>query len=145
MFRSGTYWACVAQIAVNMTSGVFKVEKITVAVDPGIVINPAQLKRQVEGGAVMGVSIALLEEVRFDESGVTSSDWRSYPIATMADLPEIKVVLIHNPERGHIWSRFRGGQCTGRTRYCERSFDATGKTARRLPLKPDYVKSLLNA
>jgi len=48
MFRSGTYWACVAQIAVNMTSGAIKVEKITVAVDPGIVINPAQLKRQVE-------------------------------------------------------------------------------------------------
>ena len=65
MFRSGTYWACVANIAVDMNSGVIKVEKMTVAVDPGIVINPLQLKRQVEGGAVMGVSIALQEEVQF--------------------------------------------------------------------------------
>ena len=48
------------------------VEKYTIAVDPGIVINPMQLKRQVEGGAVMGISHALLEEVMFDESGVTT-------------------------------------------------------------------------
>ena len=66
---------------------------MTISVDPGIVVNPSQLKRQVEGGTVMGVSMTLLEEVRFDESGVVVSDWRSYPIATMADLPEIKVVL----------------------------------------------------
>jgi len=96
LFRGGSYWACVANIAVDMTSGAIKVKKMTVAVDPGIVINPLQLKRQVEGGTVMGVSMTLLEEVRFDESGVTVNDWRSYPIATMADLPEIKVVL-HKP------------------------------------------------
>src|SRR5205823_2461390 len=73
MFRSGSYWACVANITVNLTSGAIKVEKMTVAVDPGIVINPTQLKRQVEGGTVMGLSMTLLEEVHFDESGVTTS------------------------------------------------------------------------
>ena len=48
MFRSGTYWACVAQIAVDTKSGAIKVEKMTISVDPGIVINPLQLKRQIE-------------------------------------------------------------------------------------------------
>jgi CO/xanthine dehydrogenase Mo-binding subunit len=145
MLRSGTYWACVAQIAVNMTSGAIKVEKITVAVDPGIVINPAQLKRQVEGGAVMGVSIALLEELRFDESGVTSSDWRSYPIATMADLPEIKVVLIHNPEVGTYGQGSEAANALAGPAIASALFDATGKPARKLPLKPEYVKALLSA
>ncbi len=145
MFRSGTYWACVAQISVNMTSGAIQVEKITVAVDPGIVVNPAQLKRQVEGGAVMGVSIALHEELRFDESGVTSSDWRSYPIATMADTPEIKVVMIHNPEVGSYGQGSEAANALAGPAIASALFDATGKPARRLPLKPDYVKSLLNA
>ena len=72
MFRNGTYWACVCQIAVTPSTGAIVVEKCTIAVDPGIVINPAQLKRQVEGGAVMGISHALLEEVMFDESGITA-------------------------------------------------------------------------
>ena len=62
MFRSGTYWACVCEIAVTPSTGAIAVEKYTIAVDPGIVVNPAQLKRQVEGGAMMGISHALYEE-----------------------------------------------------------------------------------
>ena len=42
-------------------------------------MNPLQLKRQVEAGCLMGVSIALHEEVTFDEGAVTASDWISYP------------------------------------------------------------------
>src|SRR4029077_8626025 len=63
MLRSGTYWACVCQIAVTPITGAIVVEKYTIAVDPGIVVNPMQLKRNVEGGAVMGISHALFEEV----------------------------------------------------------------------------------
>ena len=36
----------------------------------------------------------------FDESGITTDDWNSYPIPTMADIPEIKVVLLNNPKVG---------------------------------------------
>ena len=88
------------------------VEKYTIAVDPGIVVNPMQLKRNVEGGAVMGISHALLEEVMFDESGITQDDWNSYPIPTMADIPEIKVVLLHNPKVGSLRRRFGSSECT---------------------------------
>ena len=58
--------------------------------------------RDVDGhsidGLVVGIRIALLEEVTFDESGVTQDDWLSYPILTMADMPEMEVELIHNPK-----------------------------------------------
>ena len=90
MFRSGTYWACVCQIAVTPTTGAIAVEKYTIAVDPGIIVNPMQMKRQVEGGAVMGISHALLEEATFDESGITTRDWRTYPILKMAEFPRSK-------------------------------------------------------
>jgi CO/xanthine dehydrogenase Mo-binding subunit len=145
MFRAGTYWACVAQIAVNTNSGVIQVEKITVAVDPGIVVNPAQLKRQVEGGAVMGVSMTLLEELSFDESGVTANDWRSYPILTMADVPEIKVVLVNNPEVGSYGQGSEAANALAAPAIAGALLDATGRIARRLPLKPDYVQALLKA
>ena len=100
MLRSGTYWACVCQIAVTPNTGKIVVEKYTIAVDPGIVVNPMQLKRNVEGGAVMGISHALFEEVTFDESGITIKDWETYPIIKMADIPEINVVMLHKPEVG---------------------------------------------
>ena len=145
MFRSGSYWACVANIAVDMTTGVIKVENMTVAVDPGIVINPNQLKRQVEGGSVMGVSMTLFEEVQFDESGVTTSDWRSYPIATMADVPDIKVVLINRPEVGKYGQGSEAANALAPSAIAGALLDATGKIARRIPLKPDYVQALLKA
>lgn len=145
LYRNGTYWACVANLAVDIASGAIKVEKMTIAVDPGIVINPAQLKRQVEGGTVMGVSMTLLEEVRFDASGVTLNDWRSYPILTMADVPEIKVVLVNRPEVGKYGQGSEAANALAASAIAGAFLDATGKVARRLPLKPDYVRTLMNA
>jgi nicotinate dehydrogenase subunit B len=99
----------------------------------------------VEGGAVMGVSMALLEELRFDESGITSNDWRSYPILAMADTPEIKVILIDHPEVGVYGQGSEAANALAAPAIASALFDASGKVGRRLPLKPDYVKTLLSA
>jgi len=145
MYRSGTYWACVCQIAVTPSTGAIKVEKYTIAVDPGIIVNPAQLKRQVEGGAVMGISHALLEEATFDESGITVDDWNSYPILTMADIPEIKVVLINNPKVGKYGGGSEAANALAAPAIAAALHDATGKVVRRLPMKPAYVQAALKA
>jgi nicotinate dehydrogenase subunit B len=145
MFRSGTYWACVCQIAVAPNTGAIVVEKYTIAVDPGIVVNPMQLKRQVEGGAVMGISQALLEEAMFDESGITSRDWNTYPILKMADIPEINVVLLHNPKVGSYGGGSEAANALAAPAIAAALHDATGKVFRRLPLKRAYVQAFLKA
>jgi nicotinate dehydrogenase subunit B len=145
MFRAGTYWACVCEIAVTPSTGAIVVEKYTIAVDPGIVVNPMQLKRQVEGGAAMGISHALLEEAMFDESGITSRDWNTYPILKMADIPEIKVVLIHNPSVGAYGGGSEAANALAAPAIAAALYDATGKVLRRLPLKRAYVQALLKA
>ncbi len=143
MLRSGTYWACVCQIAVTPSTGAIVVEKYTIAVDPGIVVNPMQLKRQVEGGAVMGISHALFEEVMFDESGITTDDWISYPIPTMSDIPEIKVVLLNNPKVGAYGGGSEAANALAAPAIAAALHDATGKIMRRLPMKPAYVQAVL--
>ncbi len=145
MLRAGSYWACACKIALAPSTGQIKVEKITMAVDPGIVVNPLQLKRQVEGGTMMGVSEAMYEEVAFDESAVTVQDWRSYPILKMADIPEVKVVLVHRPDVGSYGQGSEGANALAAPAIAAAVFDATGRPARRLPLKPAYVMSLLKA
>ena len=145
MLRSGTYWACACQIAVTPSTGAIVVEKYTIAVDPGIVVNPMQLKRNVEGGAVMGISHALFEEVAFDESGITTEDWLSYPIPTMADIPEIKVVLLNNPKVGAYGGGSEAANALAAPAIAAALHDATGKIMRRLPMKPAYVQALLKA
>jgi CO/xanthine dehydrogenase Mo-binding subunit len=143
MLRSGTYWACVCQIAVTPSTGAIVVEKYTIAVDPGIVVNPVQLKRNVEGGAVMGIGHALFEEVTFDESRITTADWTDYPIPTMADIPEIKVVLLHNPKVGAYGGGSEAANALAAPAIAAALHDATGKTLRRLPMKAAYVQALL--
>jgi nicotinate dehydrogenase subunit B len=143
MLRSGTYWACVCQIAVTPSTGAIVVEKYAIAVDPGIVVNPMQLKRNVEGGAVMGIGHALFEEVMFDESGITTDDWLAYPIPTMADIPEIKVVLINNPKVGTYGGGSEAANALAAPAIAAALHDATGKIMRRLPMKSVYVQALL--
>jgi len=145
LFRHEAYWACACEISVVPATGVVQVERCVMAVDPGIVINPKQLKRQVEGGAVMGVSHALKEEVTFDESGVTAADWVGYPILTMAETPEIKVVLLNRPEVGAYGGGSEAANALAAPAIAAALHDATGKILRRLPLTPQNVQTALKA
>ena len=105
-----------------------------------------ELARQIAGnhrGAVMGVSHALFEEVMFDESGITTEDWNSYPIATMSDVPEMKVVLLNNPKVGAYGGGSEAANALAAPAIAAALHDATGKTIRRLPMKPAYVLEVL--
>ncbi len=145
MLRDNGYWACAAQIAVTPSTGEVTAERITIVADPGIVINPLQLKRQIQAGCLMGVSQALHEEVQFDEGAVTSADWAGYPILTMAQMPEVKVVIAGNPAAGIYGQGSESANALAAPAIAAAFFDATGKPARRLPLRPDHVKTMLTA
>jgi CO/xanthine dehydrogenase Mo-binding subunit len=91
----------------------------------------------------MGIGHALFEEVTFDESGITTDDWISYPIPTMADIPEIKVVLLHNPKVGAYGGGSEAANALAAPAIAAALHDATGKMIRRLPMKPAYVLAAL--
>jgi len=93
----------------------------------------------------MGISHALLEELQFDESGIISRDWRTYPILKMADIPEVKVVLLNRPDVGTYGGGSEAANALAAPAIAAAFFDATGKIARRLPLKSEYVQALLKA
>ena len=74
--------------------------KFTLGVDAGKVINPKRLELIAGGGLAMGLGEALKEEVTFDKSKVTSTDWNSYRILTMEEMPDVKVVQIPRDDKG---------------------------------------------
>ena len=145
MLRGGAYWACICHVTVTPSTGKVAVERCTIAVEPGIVVNPLQLKRQVEGGALMGISQALHEEVTFDQGAITSRDWRTYPILTMADAPEVKVVMLNRPEVGYFGQGSEAANALASSAIAGAILDATGRAPRRLPFKPAYVLAALKA
>ena len=57
------------------------------------------MRRSIEGNVVQGTSRALAEEVAFDRTKVTSTDWLSYPILNITEAPEaVDIVLLNHPE-----------------------------------------------
>jgi nicotinate dehydrogenase subunit B len=145
LLREGTVWASAAKITVVPSTGKVKVDHYTVALEPGIIINPRQLKRITQGGSIMGISHALHESASFDESGVTSDDWKGYPILTMAEIPEIKVVLLSRRDATTPTGAGEASNALPPPAIAAAFFDATGKPARSLPLRPDKVKRILIA
>ena len=141
--RNGTAVAVVAQVEVDRATGRIWARRFWVAHDCGLVINPLQLRHTIEGNVVHGLSRTLYEEVRFDRDQVQSIDWASYPILEMPDAPEsIEVTLIDRPEVAPTGA----GEPSHRVipaAVANAFFDATGKRARRAPLNPERVKSLL--
>lgn len=144
LIRANAYWAGIAEITVVPTTGAIQVTKFTIGVECGKIINPRQLDRCMKGGVVMGLSEALKEEVTFDKEKVTSTDWSRYKILTMAETPEIQVVQISRDDKGFGM----GGEAANALAppaVAAAFFDATGVHARRIPLTPDYVRTLLQS
>ena len=72
-FGDGTYVAEVAHVSIDPSSGAAHVDHIDVAVDCGLVVNPAGARSQVEGGVIaQGVSSTLNEAITFANGRVTT-------------------------------------------------------------------------
>lgn len=145
MLRDNGYWACAAHIAVTPATGEVRVERVTLVSDVGVVINPLQLKRQAQAGCLMGVSQALHEEMTFDEGAITSTDWATYPILNISEMPEVKVVLAPWAGAQIYGQGSESANALASPAIAGAFLDATGKPARRIPLRPDYVKAMLSA
>jgi len=145
MLRSNGRWAAAADVTVNPQTGKVKVDKYTVVLDPGIVINPLQLRRITEGGTVQGISEVMKEAVTFDRGMITSSDWVKYPIVRFNDIPDVKVVLINNPDVGTYNGAGEGSNGLPYVAIPAAFHDATGKFPRTLPLRPANVRAILKA
>jgi CO/xanthine dehydrogenase Mo-binding subunit len=85
-----------------------RVDRVWALADAGLVVNPDGARNQLEGGIVQAISWTLKEQVRFDQRGIASRDWQSYPILRFSELPEIEADLVEsegNPPLGV-------GECT---------------------------------
>jgi nicotinate dehydrogenase subunit B len=137
-----TYVAVIAEVEVDRPSGAVKVPRIWAAADAGQIINPDGLANQIEGGIIQSTSWTLHEAVRFDADGISSRDWRTYPILTMPEVPKVEVELIGRPNEKPLGA---GEASSGpaAAAIANAFANATGKRLRDLPLSPDRVKAAL--
>jgi nicotinate dehydrogenase subunit B len=139
------YCALVAEVEVNQANGAVTVKRMVTSADSGPISNPDGLRNQMEGGALQGMSRALLEEVTWDDQKVTSFDWATYRSLPLGfDVPKIETVLINRPEE-----EASGAGETSITLAAaaigNAIFDATGVRIRQIPFTPERVRAALSA
>ncbi|WP_375401369.1 molybdopterin-dependent oxidoreductase [uncultured Amnibacterium sp.] len=82
------------RVAVDTATGEVRILRSVQAVDAGTVLNPEQLRGQVEGGVAQAIGSALYEEVRLDGAGqVLTRVFRNYHIPQLADVPVTEVLF----------------------------------------------------
>jgi nicotinate dehydrogenase subunit B len=136
--RAGAICGAVAEVEVDKSTGQVNVKRFVLSHDCGLIINPDGLKNQIEGNIIQGVSRALMEEVKFDSSGIKTLDWSSYPVIRFPDVPEIEIVLINRPEMPALG----GGEPSSApiaAAIANAIFDATGVRIREAPFTPARV------
>ncbi len=95
---SSSFGSHVAQILeLEKTSGLeYRVKKVVCAIDCGVVINPDIVKQQMEGSIIFGLSAATKSRITLKNGRVEQSNFHDYPILSMAETPEIEVIIVQN-------------------------------------------------
>ena len=141
----GAYLAMAVEISVDKDSGAIHVLRAEAAIDSGEVVSRDGIINQTQGGIVQSSSWTTLEAVQYGPDGITSRDWRTYPILRFAMVPEaVNVSVIDRPGEPYLGT---GEAAAGPTAaaIANALHDAIGKRLRELPLNAERVKAALTA
>ena len=117
-----------------------QLRRIVIAADAGQIVDHDGLALQLEGAALQSASFTLYEQVTFDEGGITSVDWDSYPILRFDNVPDIETVLIDRPGLPYLGpSECAVGPTAAAIANAIR--DATGLRLQRLPFNCDAIRA----
>jgi CO/xanthine dehydrogenase Mo-binding subunit len=133
-----SYAAAVAEIEVDKKTGRIVAKHMYGALDAGLAINPGAIENQISGMLVQATTRILKEEVTFSKTGVTSLDWRSYPILRFDEHPNVTPIVIQRTDQA---STGAGEEVTGpaAAAIANAFFDATGVRLREYPLTASRV------
>lgn len=97
--NSAAYASVAAKVRVDKDSGNLKLINLWAAVDVGEIINLDGIRNQIEGGMIQAASWTLKEQVTFNTTYITSTDWSNYPIMRFLEIPEVEVAMIDRPDQ----------------------------------------------
>jgi putative selenate reductase molybdopterin-binding subunit len=91
-----------AEVTVDIETGQVVVNRLVMAVDGGVIVNPVTASGQVEGGMTQALGYAVSEEMIYDELGrAREKDFRDYHIFEAHEMPELEVLFIETFEPSH--------------------------------------------
>lgn len=91
-----------AEVTVDIETGMVVVDKLVMAVDSGVIVNPITASGQIEGGMTQALGYAVCEEMTYDENGVPQQhDFEDYHIFRADEMPELETIFVETYEPTH--------------------------------------------
>jgi len=138
MKAMASYVAAACELSVSDKQQV-KIHRMVAATDCSHAVNPAQIKRQVSGSFVYGLSALFMQECTVNDGRIEQKNFDTYPSMLMAQMPPVETIIIEGG--GDKW----GGVgeptiCVAAPAVLNALYQATGKRIRTMPLKNHGVE-----
>ncbi len=145
-WQSYVFGAQIAEVEVDDDTGEVQVLGVWAAHDVGRVVNPQQVEGQIEGGVVMALGHALMEDYIQIDGKTTTPGFAKYILPTALDVPTITSVLITEPDpKTPLGVKGIGEPAITPTAAAivNAIHDAVGVRLTRLPATPERVMAAL--
>jgi isoquinoline 1-oxidoreductase beta subunit len=129
-----SYIATVVHVKVD-DKGQISVPRVDTAIDCGFCVNPERVRSQIEGAAVMGLTLAKYGEITLKDGAVEQSNFNDFPLLTIAESPaQTNVHIVEHPIDVPPSGVGEPGVPPFAPALCNAIFAATGKRIRQLPI-----------
>jgi isoquinoline 1-oxidoreductase len=132
--------ATFAEVNVDRKSGEVKVVRVISAFECGAIVNPDNLRSQIEGSNVQGLGGALFEAIEFENGKILNGRLSRYRVPRFSDVPALDTVLLDRKDLPSVGA----GECPMigvAPAIANAIFDATGQRLRSLPMVPNGLKA----
>jgi CO/xanthine dehydrogenase Mo-binding subunit len=145
-----SYAACVADVVVDDETGEVEITRMVSVYDVGRAINPLLVEGQIEGGAMMGVGLGLLEECypHYPSVEHRGDQFGSYLAPTIEMLPELENVILENPSVDGPFGAKAIGEMANNAQppaITAAIHDAVGVWVTEMPASPERVLRAIKA
>jgi putative selenate reductase molybdopterin-binding subunit len=132
-----------AEVTVDTETGEVRAEKLVMAVDAGVIVNPLTASGQIEGGMAQALGYALCEEMTFDAGGaVEQTNLRDYKIFAANEMPDLQTIFVETYEPSHPFGVKAAAEIPMdgvAPAIANAVFDAVGVWMDEIPLTPERV------
>jgi putative selenate reductase molybdopterin-binding subunit len=137
-----------AQVLVDTETGQITVEKLVMAVDSGVIVNPATASGQIEGGMTQALGYAVCEEMLYNQFGDSViRQFGDYKIFAADEMPGLQTIFVETFEPSHPFGLKAVAEIPldgVAPAVANAVYDAVGIWMNEIPMTPERVWRTMN-